>query len=44
MTRAEKLFVVIWIINLIIAVVYFLCGTFSLCSSDEAKGQRGISS
>ena len=28
MTRAEKLFVVIWIINLIIAVVYFLCGTF----------------
>ena len=28
MTRAEKLFVIIWIINLIIAVVYFLCGTF----------------
>lgn len=28
MTRAEKFFVVIWIINLIIAVVYFLCGTF----------------
>ena len=28
MTRAEKLFVVIWIINLIIAVVYFLCGAF----------------
>lgn len=30
MTRAEKLFVVIWIINLIIAVVYFCVEHFSM--------------
>ena len=37
MTRAEKLFVVIWIINLIIAVVYFLCGTFLYISAMKRK-------
>ena len=42
MTRAEKLFVIIWIINLIIAVVYFLCGTFLYVPAMKLLKDQGI--
>ena len=38
MTRAEYLFVIVWIINFISSLLFV--GSFVLCSSERASGQK----
>ena len=39
MTRAEWLFVIVWIINFIISVLYYLWGAL-FCADKRTSGQR----